>query len=68
MEHSVVFEQTIQLAQQLSIEERIELMLFLQSTTEQEGYLPIELLGVDVGAWPENLSLSREDIYDDDGR
>ena len=27
-----------------------------------------QLPRIDVGAWPEGLSLRREDLYDDDGR
>ncbi len=29
---------------------------------------PLELPTIDVGPWPEGLSLRREDMYDDDGR
>ena len=29
---------------------------------------PLDLPVLDVGPWPEKLSLRREDMYDDDGR
>ena len=29
---------------------------------------PLDLMKIDVGPWPANLSLRREDIYGDDGR
>jgi hypothetical protein len=37
-----------------------------RSSTSQKGYLefPVD----DLGAWPEGLSLHREDMYGDDGR
>lgn len=33
-----------------------------------QKYKPIEFLVLDLGPWPEGLSLRREDMYDDWGR
>jgi hypothetical protein len=37
-----------------------------QPALEKQAFLDFPI--IDVGAWPENLSLKREDLYDDFGR
>jgi hypothetical protein len=39
-----------------------------KKTETKEKRLPLDFPMIHVGSWPENLSLRREDMYDDDGR
>ena len=43
-------------------------VLVLESKSTPAERPPLELPIIDVGPWPEGLSLRREDIYDDGGR
>lgn len=48
-------------------EHRIVLVIEEQSVPAEKRP-PLDFPVIDAGAWPENLSLSREDLYDDFGR
>jgi hypothetical protein len=44
-------------------------IVVMDETAQPEGPRPpFDLEPIDVGLWPENLSLRREDMYGDDGR
>ena len=55
-----------------SLELLSEFVLFLRNRTEQpspgEKQPPSDFPVINVDAWPENLSLRREDLYDNRGR
>ena len=48
-------------------EHRVVVVIEEQPLTKQERP-PLNFPVMNVGEWPENLSLRREDMYDDDGR
>ncbi|HEX8230711.1 MAG TPA: hypothetical protein VF826_15550 [Chloroflexia bacterium] len=47
---------------------KVSITIADESTTPTEKHKPIEFLVLDLGPWPEGLSLRREDMYDDWGR
>jgi len=48
---------------------RYRVVVIANETPEPEGPRPpLDLPVLDVGPWPEGLSLRREDMYGDDGR
>ena len=62
-----VIDRIVLMVEQLSDEERTALLERLeQMPGAKTTRPPLDLLVFNVGAWPEGLSLSREDIYDDD--
>ncbi len=63
---NTALEEILDLSEQLTPEEKQILIKHLQTTIPSRR-LPLQLLEFDV-AWPEHLTLRREDEYDDDGR
>jgi hypothetical protein len=55
----------IQLPPDVPQGEHYVLLVFKHLPAVEPTQLPLDFLAADVGPWPENLSLRREDMYDD---
>lgn len=64
---TIPFETLIELVEQLPPDQRSTLIERVQHK-DQRKRLSEQLLVFDVGAWPESMTLRREDEYGDDGR
>lgn len=54
---------------QLDIEPgEYDAVLVIEAAVPKSKRAPLNLLVVDLGPWPEGLSLRRESLYNDDGR
>jgi hypothetical protein len=68
----VTFEEVLHLAEQLKPEEQAALVEHLQELTRtrqlsaEEKRTLFESIVVDIGPWPQDWSLRREDWYDDE--
>jgi hypothetical protein len=61
----ITLDEVLKLAEQLTAQEQAKLIERLQE--KQETHPPFNFPVIDLGPWPENVSLRREDWYDDDG-
>ena len=65
---TITFEALVELADQLTPAEQEALRAHLEARRAQAGRPSLDLLMFDVGPWPENQTLRREDEYGDEGR
>jgi len=65
---NITFEDVLELAEQLTLEEQEKLIKSLESRRVRGKRPPLHFPVDDLGAWPEGLSLRREDWYGDEGR
>jgi hypothetical protein len=66
-----LFDEVVRLAEQLSPIEKRALVERLQASSPEKPNKvrpPLNLLVFEVGSWPPDLTLRREDEYGDDGR
>jgi hypothetical protein len=63
---SLSFEDLVHLAEQLTPEEQKTLIERLE--TGKKKPVPFDFPVIDIGPWPGDFSLRREDWYSDDGR
>jgi predicted RNase H-like HicB family nuclease len=67
--HAKTVDQILRAAEQLTPEEQQELIERLQAIRHKQPCSILDVLPLDnVGPWPEDLSLRREDMYGDDER
>lgn len=64
----ITFEDVVKFAEQLTPEEQEKLIARLESQRVRGKRPSLNFPVDDLGAWPEGLSLRREDWYGDDGR
>jgi len=58
-------EQVWESVQQLTPQEQEELLRRLQATTQPAAHSVVDVIPIlDLGPWPENLSLKRKDLYE----